>query len=251
MSSYVATNAMSGALSPVNVSEAQGFAKEQAAEFRQNLNDGSMSLRLLALLGGVAMIVVAVLGVLGDLVMFRWISVIFQIYAFALGILILILESGRRLSCFVRLEQNLYKNALFLKYVWGRGLLYVFAGTLLFSLGDMLDVIVGVYVAVVGVLFWLVGRSAAKKMSDLRRSAVTPQQLQSHFATADVDGKGSLTMQQFRSLTNSLGMDLTRREVETTFAQQFDCGEKERVSYDTILHWWNNDAVEKDDFEFV
>lgn len=254
MSSYVeSTTASSGigsALSPGNVREAQNFASESAAEFRQNLNEGHMSLRLLALLGGVAMIVVSVMGFMSDAFMLKWISAVFQIYTVVLGFVIIILESGRRLSFFRRLENTLYKNALFLKYVWGRGLLYFFAGTLMISLSDPLDVLVGLYFCAVGILFWCVGRSAAKKMGNLRRSAITPQQLQEQFAAADKDGKGSLTMKQFRSLTNGLGMDLTRREVESTFSQ-FDCGPAGRVNYETILHWWNNDAVETDDFQLV
>jgi len=254
MSSYVeSTTSDSGigaALSPSNVMEAKNFANERAAEFRQNLNEGHMSLRLLALLGGLAMIVVSVMGFMSDAFMFKWISAVFQIYTVLLGFVIIILESGRQLSFFRRLENNLYKNALFLKYVWGRGLLYFFAGTLMISLSDPLDVLVGLYFCAVGVLFWCVGRSAAKKMGNMRRSALNPQLLQEQFAAADKDGKGSLTMKQFRSLTDGLGMDLTRREVESSFSQ-FDCGPEGRVNYETILHWWNNDAAETDDFEWI
>ena len=136
-----ATAMASNVLSPTNINEAQNFAKQSAAEFRRNLDEGSWSLRLFALAAGLAMMAVSILGLLADVITFKWISVVFQIYIFAFGVVILVLESSRQMSCFQRLEKSLYKNALFLKYVWGRGLLYFFAGTLMISLRDFLDLV--------------------------------------------------------------------------------------------------------------
>mmetsp|Transcript_15304 Transcript_15304/g.20176 ORF Transcript_15304/g.20176 Transcript_15304/m.20176 type:complete len:257 (+) Transcript_15304:92-862(+) len=254
MSSYVApTTANTGlgsVLSPQNVSEAGNFASQRAAEFKQNLNEGNWSLRVLALIGAMAMMSVSVLGILADLVRLNWIAVIFEIYCFLLGVVIIILEYGQQLSCFARMESGLYKNALFLKYVWGRGLLYFVAGTLELSQRTFIDICIGLYVSFIGILFILVGRSAASKMAEARRSSVTSEEMQEKFAIADMDGKGSLTVEQFAALTKNLGMDLTRREVESAFIQ-LDCDKSGRVSYETVMYWWNNEASETDDFQVV
>lgn len=240
---YAAANSVG--LTPTNLAEAKDFAQKQASEFRRNLDEGSMSLRLMALLGGVAMIVVSSLGILGDILTFRWVAVIFQVYALAFGGVMLVLESGQQLSCFKRVEAGLFKQALFLRYVWGRGLIYFFAGTLMISLGNFFDLVVGLYVCLVGLIFIAVGRTAAKKLSDLRRSALSTSDLQEKFAMADTEGTGSLSLDQFRLLINGLGMDLTKREVESTFVL-FGVN---RVTYDQFMQWWNNEAIESDDFQ--
>lgn len=240
---YTAANSVG--LTPTNFAEAKDFATQQAGEFRRNLDEGSMSLRLMALLGGVGMIVVSSLGILGDVITFRWVAVIFQVYALAFGCLMLVLESGQQLSCFKKLETGLYKHASFLRYVWGRGLIYFFAGTLMISLGDFFDLVVGLYVCLVGLIFFVVGRTAVKKLSDLRRSALPTSDLQEKFAMADTDGKGSLNLDQFRHLINGLGMDLTKREVESTFVL-FGVN---RITYEQFMQWWNDEAIESDDFQ--
>lgn len=183
-------------------------------------------------------------------VMFKWISAIFEIYIFILGIVMIILEYGRSLSFFSKLEATLYKHALFVKYVWGRGVLYFIAGTLTIALDHLVALIVGGYVCLVGILFILVGRSTAKKLANARRSAVSPEQLQEKFAIADLDGKGSLSKEQFgRLITDDLGLDLTRREVESAFLQ-LDCESRGRVSYESVLKWWKDDA-DMGDYEMV
>lgn len=187
-------------------------------------------------------------------VVFKLISAIFEIYIFILAIVMIILEYGRSLSFFSKLEATLYKHALFVKYVWGRGVLYFIAGTLTIALDHLVSLIVGAYVCLVGILFILVGRSTAKKLATAqkhaRRSAVTPEQLQEKFAIADLDGKDALSKEQFgRLITEDLGLDLTRREVESAFLQ-LDCESRGRISYENVLKWWKDDA-DIGDYEIV
>eukprot|EP00978_Attheya_sp_CCMP212_P034909 scaffold149227_cov53-Attheya_sp.AAC.1 len=190
-------------LTPQNVSEANNFAKDRVAEFQQNVHQGNWSLRFLALLGGLSMVIVSILGFVSHVVYLHWISALFELYTLALGALIIILEYGRQLSFFKGVESSLYKNALFLKYVWGRG---------------------------------------------LRRSAITPHQLQERFAVCDVESKGSLSIEQFQTLTNDLGMELTRNEVETAFLQ-LDFESQGRLRYEAVQKWWDEEATVPDDFQ--
>ena len=85
-------------------------------------------------------------------------------------------------------------------------------------------------------------------MSEMRKNTISQESLQQQFAMADVDGKGTLTSKQFHNLTNSLGMDLTRREIESVFLQ-FPCGQNGRVRFETVANWWYNEGIELDDFQ--
>jgi hypothetical protein len=231
------------------VAAAKTFAKDRMTEFQQNLNEGSWSLRMLALLGALAMIVVSILGVVNDILGLNTVSAIFGIYSLLFGVLIIVLEYGKQLFCVARLESGLYKNAQFLKYVWGRGYLIFFAGTLELAQNDVINIVVGVYGCVVGILFVVVGRSAAKKLAQARRSKYSPDEIHKMFDIADNDSIGSLNADQFANLTRQLGMDLTRREVESSF-EQLGEDKKGRVNYENVLLWWNNEATETDEFSF-
>ena len=235
-------------LSSQHVADASQMAKQTAMDVQKNLSEGNWSLRLLAMLGGLAMIAVSSLSFIGHILQLNWITAIFDIYTFSLGIIIVILESGRKLSFFSKLENNLYKNALFLKYVWGRGIIYFVAGTLQISKLSLVDFAVGSFVCFVGIMYIVIGRQAAKKLANYR-SSITPEQLQVAFAEADTDGVGSLTMVQFRQLTISLRLDLSKKEAEAAFLQ-IDNSLTGRLTYESVQMWWNEGAAEEATFQF-
>lgn len=187
------------------------------------------------------MIVVSILGFISHMFGFSWISAIFDVYTFFLGLMIVILESSTKLSFLSGLTSKLYRNAKFLTYLWGRGIIYFVAGTLEISQREFLDLIVGGYVCFVGILFVIVGKRASKKLASVKRSACTAEQLQEAFAIADVDGKGALTVTQFGELTKSLGLDLNRREVEAAY-MQIDHSNSGRLTYESIQMWWSEGA---------
>lgn len=245
MSSYAAPDPsapLGAAFTAQNAAAAQSFAKDTAQEVKQNIHDGDWSLRLLALLGGLAMIAVSILGFIGHIVMLHWFSALFNVYVFILGILIVVLESGRRFAVFARLESDLYRNALFLKYIWGRGIVYFIAGSIQISLRDLVDVVVGLCVCAVGIMYIFIGRRASKKLEALRKSGdCTPAQMQEQFAIADTDGQGSLTQAQFKVMSDCLGMGLNPRETEAAFLY-LDRSHTGRLTYESIQMWWGTES---------
>jgi len=223
--------------------EASAFAKDTAADIQRNITEGDCSLRLLALLASIAMIVTSILGFVGDFLTLQWIAAVFKIYVFGLGLVVLILESGNRLSLFTGIESALYRAAPFLRQVWGRGFLYVIAGTILISLKNIVDLVLGAIVCFVGVMYIWIGRRTSQKLAATRQTAITSEQLQEKFAMADVDGKGSLTLVQFRQLTASLGLELNKQESEVAFLQM-DYSNEGRLTYESVHMWWTEGAPE-------
>jgi hypothetical protein len=233
-----------GGVSAKDAAEASNFAKSTAHDLKENLLQGNLSLRVLAILGGLAMIVVSILGFISHLFGFAWISAVFDVYTFFLGTVIVILESSAKLSFLNRLTSKMYRNARFLTYLWGRGIVYFVAGSLEVSQREFLDFIVGSYVCFVGILFIIVGRRASKKLAAARRTACTAEELQENFAKNDVDGEGALTVTQFGEMTKSLGLDMNRREVEAAFIQ-LDYSQTGRLTYESIQMWWNIGAEDE------
>lgn len=224
-----------------NITEAGSFAKERAAELRQSVAEGNWGLRIFVLLGALAMITTSLIGLISDVYRIDTISAIIDIYCMILGVVMIILEYGYQLSFFAAIQPSLYRNALFLRFVWGRGLFYFVAGTIEISQRHYMNIFVGSYVCLLGFAFAIIGRSASQKLADARRSTFTMEDLRAKFNETDEEMKGSLDMNQFSSFVKLLGMDMNRREVETTFLQLEEDG---RIGFEVIVEWWNTEATE-------
>mmetsp|Transcript_5865 Transcript_5865/g.13911 ORF Transcript_5865/g.13911 Transcript_5865/m.13911 type:complete len:292 (-) Transcript_5865:206-1081(-) len=224
-----------------NIHEAGSFAKERAQELRQSVAEGNWSLRIFVLLAALAMITTSLIGLISDVYRIDTISAIIDIYCLILGVIMIILEYGYQLSFFAAIQPSLYRNALFLRFVWGRGLFYFVAGTIEISQRHYMNIIVGSCVCILGFAFAIIGRSASQKLAEARRSTFTMEDLRSKFNESDEEMKGSLDMNQFSSFIKLLGMDMNRREVETTFLQLEEDG---RIAFEIIVEWWNTEATE-------
>ena len=126
------------------------------------------------------------------------------------------------------------------RQVWGRGIIYILAGTLLIALQNVIDLVLGLITCFVGVMYILLDHRTGKKLQETRGTA-PPEQLQEKFAMADVDGQGSLTLDQFRTLTESLGLALNRQESEVAFLK-IDASRTGRLTYESVHMWWTSEA---------
>jgi hypothetical protein len=103
------------------------LATDKIDEVKQMARDGDVSIRLLAQLGGLAMIVLSIMGCIMKILNLEFFGALVEFYTFLMGLVVIILES----KAFPRrFEQNLNKYCLFLRFVWGRGCLYFVAGSL-------------------------------------------------------------------------------------------------------------------------
>ena len=222
-----------------NAQKANQYAKEKAKELRIMAREGDFSIRLLALIGGVAMCIVSAFGFITTFTAFHGVSALVELYTFCLGVIIILLEGTKMPLINDRFRQNLSKYALFLKFVWGRGILYFIAGTLQLTQSGIADLIVGGYMCLVGIAYIYVGRKTAQKLRTLRQELFSPSQLRSKFDEADTDRTGSLTMGQFKVLTDNMGLDMNRREIEAGFM----CMDKQDdglLTFDEFSTWWND-----------
>ena len=252
----------SNAFNQVNTVMSQYLAKEnresaghRARDSLQNLQhsarDGDFSIRLLALISGLALVISAGFGFFDLISKFRITNAILEFYTLVLGLIMLLLESRGHLQWQRRQEslphathlrgaegcfRNLYRYALFLKFVWGRGGLYFVAGSLQLAQGHMVDFCIGGFVMLVGVLYIWIGRGTAAKLTQLRQ-ALSEQTLRSKFQEADTDGNGTLSLENFKVLTDNLGMKLSRRECEVAFLCM-DRSDAGKISFDDLQTWW-------------
>lgn len=122
-----------------NAAAAASYTKEQAKVLASMLADGNTSIRVLALVGGIAMTITSAFGVWNRFLGLNWISAIVEVYCCILGMAIVCLEARSAKIPLLpkkvtdRYEAYMRKYALFLNFVSGRGGLYFVAGTLQLS----------------------------------------------------------------------------------------------------------------------
>ena len=110
------------------------------------------------------------------------------------------------------------------------------------SFNTFVEILLGLGVCCVGILYIYVGRRTSQKLVETRGSNITNEQIQEQFAMADVDGVGKLTMPQFKQLTEGLGLNLNKRETEVAFLQ-IDSSRSGRLTYESVHSWWNQGQV--------
>eukprot|EP00980_Cylindrotheca_fusiformis_P031497 scaffold26464_cov117-Cylindrotheca_fusiformis.AAC.2 len=98
-----------------NITEAGSFARERATELKQSVLEGNCGLRILVLVGALAMMTTSIIGLVSDVYHIDTIGALIDIYCFILAVMMIILEYGYQLSFFAAIQPSLYKNALFLK----------------------------------------------------------------------------------------------------------------------------------------
>lgn len=199
---------------------------------------GDYSIRLLALVVGFALLGESFFDFLGEIVKLNFSGALMSAYSFILGVIMIVLES-RQLQVDEGWLKKIYKYALFLKFVWGRGILYFVAGTITMAQGEIGDLIVGGLAVGVGLLYIYIGRETASKLKALRSNLQSEQTLRAKFREADIGGTGNLSLPEFRTILVSLGMNMTRGESEAAFLtiDRTDVGE---ISFEDFRAWWND-----------
>jgi len=225
------------------------IGKATVANVRKVAEDGPLSFRVLAFLGGAIMMVTSVLSVLSDVFTFSIMSSLISLYTFILGLFIIVLEGKmfmpiRSVGAY---QQQLFSMAKFLQYVWGRGMLYIFAGTLQLSQMNFLNIISGVYICFVGIISLLVGHSTSSKLIQLRTSITDEAVLQQKFKEHDKDEDNALNLLEFQSFITDLGLEMDHNELVAAF-NEIDFSDTGKVSLNDFTGWWcekgSNESVD-------
>ena len=227
---------VNGLIQHKNVQKAKTAATEKAKQVHTSFETGSFSLRLLVQLGALGLIALAFKGLLENLSHFRLARTVLEIFTLALGYVIMTLES-KLLGLPQEWTQHLLKYAPFLKFVWGRGLLYIFTGTLQAVQSSILDVIAGLYLMAVGLIFIILGYMTAQKLRAVSRRSVDGDSLRSKFDAADKGKSGMLDLDQFSALVDNFDFGLSRREKEIAF-MHLDTTDRGALNFEEFKAWF-------------
>mmetsp|Transcript_15606 Transcript_15606/g.23702 ORF Transcript_15606/g.23702 Transcript_15606/m.23702 type:complete len:272 (+) Transcript_15606:92-907(+) len=214
----------------------KSYMKCTAEKVRDLATKGPLSFRVLAFLGGIAMVVSSLLDIVQQFLAFHPVNTLIALYTTVLGLIIVFLE-GKEWACPVSFQRSIRHYAKFLEFTWGRGCLYFFAGSLQFTRWGIVNMLVGGLMCSVGMTAIIVGQSTAEKLNKLRASLKDKQALEDEFNKLDTKGDGCLSPNQLAILANNLGLDLERNELVAAVTV-IDKNGNGNIAFEDFYLWW-------------
>jgi hypothetical protein len=175
-------------------------------------------------------------------------SIVMTVCVVIMSLFILVLEgrfiSTNPLSARAHIRNIVTRNFNILRFVWGRGILYIFAGTINVAQTLLITMISGSIMIVLGVLAIILGIHASRKFAALRNSLADESYLLLLFSYYDSDSDGYLEAYQFTNLLSYLGMELDDRYALKAF-DTIDRDGDRRISFDEFNDWWTNGYIQR------
>jgi hypothetical protein len=205
--------------------------------------EGPLSYRVMAFMGGLAMIFSNGIAILDRFFSFRFASAMIALYNCIFGILIATIEGPP--MCSNRLGKGIRYYAKFLEYTWGRGMLYFFCGSLQVANVNMLDWCVGGWMILVGGTAIGVGISTQRQLRLLKFSVKSEEDLKAKWQEYDVSGDNKLDMKELAAFVRGAGIDMTRNEIAATF-MALDRNFDDKIAFEEFYMWWMNTGPSSD-----
>ena len=148
------------------------------------------------------------------------------------------------LSARAHLRNVMTRNFNILRFVWGRGLLYIVAGILNCAQLWLITICSGAFMIALGIVALCVGIHASRKFAALRNSLADESYLLLVFSRYDTDGDGYLAPNEFAILLSELGMELDDRYTLKAF-NVIDTDNDRKISFDEFNYWWASGYIER------
>jgi len=211
--------------------------------------EGTIFLRVPAFLGAVAQVAVTIVAFFVDQEnALQTHSIVLYLCIIFMAGLVMILDgrwmSSHPLSVRSHLRNIITRNFNILRFMWGRGLLYITVGVLTLAQMWQWAIYAGSFMCVVGVLSVGVGIHASRKFAALRNSLADESFLLLVFANYDHDGDGFVDPREFSMILMDLGVELDDRYTLKAF-NTIDQEGNRRISFEEFSHWWSSGFVER------
>jgi hypothetical protein len=210
---------------------------------RQLAEEGPKPFQLLAFLGGIGMILTCIFDF--QAVGFHSFGfVLINFYAWVFGIFIAALEGTVIWVDLPNFHRHISNYVKILRFMWGRGLFYMFTGSLIACLdGATAGNICGLYMMIIGLFIFIGGIYFQVKLGKKLRFAPKDKQMEDMFATYDVDKDGYLNQEQFRDFALNLRIvDIDKNFDFDAEFEYMDSNNDGLVNYHELKNWI--DAIE-------
>jgi hypothetical protein len=218
-----------------------GMVNASTEQFKKALAEGPITFRVMAFIGGLAMIVSNGIAILNRIFSFQFAGAMIAMYGVIFGVVISVLEGP--MSSSKRIQASIRYYAKFLKFTWGRGALYIFVASLQISNFNILDWAVGGWMMFVGITAMYVGISTSRQLKVLKFSAKSEEDLRDEWKEADADGNDTLDIKELTQFTKKARLQMSPNAIAAAFLA-FDHDFDERISFEEFCMWWQEDGAD-------
>jgi len=175
-------------------------------------------------------------------------EILCNLYAMAIGAICITFESTNVVA-FDGIRMWLDSNAIMLRFLWGRGLVYIVGGLFFMlqpgsnDLVKLFHTLAGAGMIVVGVICKLLGHWLQCKLNKLKDNLVDEQDLYQRWHSCPMDDKFQMDSEQFPVFLKKCSVDLSYTELRAAI-QELDTDNNGKISYNEFLAWWKNKLVE-------
>jgi hypothetical protein len=222
---------------------ATDLAAGQLLRWKMEAEEGPIVLQILAFTLAIGCIVTTLYPIVSDNTYINPSSIIGAFHTINLCSIILIFElrcsSSRRSQFNVRAKVRALASRYFniLRLLWGRGLLYLFAGSMNWAIGHPYCIFTAWLLMSTGVLAILAGSRASFNLDRLRASVTDEVYLWTKFDAVDDDNDEHIDIDGFASLVWSLGLQIGDTYTFRAFSQ-IDKDNDGLISLDEFKAWW-------------
>jgi hypothetical protein len=219
------------------------FANAQLFRWKFAAEEGPAYIQILALLAALAALTSTLYPIVTNESYWTVPTGICAFHTTVLCVIILVFESralGARnpMNGRARARTLLTRYLNILRLLWGRGCLYIFAGSMNIAIFYLPWVLyTGFTLIGLGVLAMLVGSHASFNLERLKLSLTDHSYLWNKFDAADSDRDNLIDISEFSNLIWSLGMELDDAYTYRAFAQ-IDNDSDARINFREFKRWW-------------
>jgi hypothetical protein len=219
-----------------------GFANGHLIRWKFAAEEGSAIIRIPALLLAVGTIFTTLWPIVTVPAFWTIPVLICAFHSVSLCLLIIVLE-GRAVAirsptnARARLRNLITRYLSVLKFVWGRGLLYIYAASMNLTLDHAWVIYTSLPLIAFGIFAILAGGHASYNLDQLKSSLTDESYLWVKFSQNDQDMDGLLDANGFAELLWCLGLEFDDMYTYKAF-KQIDADNDGYISFDDFKHWW-------------
>jgi len=183
--------------------------ESESSDLQYLIEEGPLSFRAIALLGGFFMILASILDLIDqDAADLSAMNELITVFLWIFGIIIVTLE-GRPFHIQIPFLYTFLVTFFgFFKFVWGRGFFYFVGGCLQFFLFTKYDMVSGIFFMLLGIISIISGYKASVKLAGLRNSISNRSDIKYLFHSFDKDRDGLLNADEFRDMMTTMDQNV-------------------------------------------
>ena len=213
------------------------FSKEKYAALKQYVLEGETHLKHAGLVAGTALAFAGFVSCMAHIFDFYLTRAVFDAFIFIVGGLSAVYEYNQSLL-YIYISDFIHQELHLMVSPFGRSIVYIFIGLLLFTQNTWFQSTIGVIVITLGIYICYHMKNAEFALNRMKSQISDGQQLRLIFEQCDIDKNGSLDSTELALVCSKLGTKLNNDELEAAIAM-INKNNDGKISFEEFQSWYS------------